>query len=145
MTEPTTPQPNVMQIQVIALAVAFSNVVYAIVLVLLSKFSMPENGFLGEDAWPLDALAPLFLMLAVALVIVSFFVRRMMLPRVRGDLAAKLRLTLIGMALADCAGVLGLLLCFTTGSLTWGLVLCAVGLAGAILHFPTRFWLEEDA
>jgi len=147
MVQQARPVTSPVQVQLIAVAVCFSNVIYAVVLVLLRLSSMPEGGFLGEDAPPTLLLGPVLLIAGVTLVAVSFLVRRAITPAVfRGgaDLAAKTRLILISMAIADAAGVLGLVMGLVTGDLAWALTLCAVGLAGAILHFPTRVWLEEE-
>ncbi len=129
--------------QLAAGAMAAAPVIYAAIgLGMRFGGMMDETGLAGieDDLGPL--LGIIFLVLGTLFVAVSFVLRM----RVSGGqgIMERFRFVLICMALAETAGVLGLVHLFLTGSLTIPCALWGIALVGAAFHFPTRSWLEQD-
>ena len=109
---------------------------------------IPEEGYAALPAETLRVLRPALLAAGGLSALASFPVRKAMAARLLGQeptLANRLRVVIVAMALAESAGVVGLVLFlltadFIAASILWG---CSIG--ACCLHFPSRAWLESDS
>lgn len=82
--------------------------------------------------------------LAVTCAWAGYRIRDVVLSRLGGGLQAKMQAVTISMALAEVGAVFGVVLFLVSGNLLFSGVLMAIGLAGKILLFPSRRWLQGD-
>ncbi len=129
--------------QLAAGAMAAAPLIYAAIgLGMRLSGMMDATGLAGIEEGMGRLLGVIFVILGALFVGISF-VLRMSVSGGQG-IMGRFRLVLICMALAETAGVLGLVHLFLTGSLTIPCALWGVALVGAAFHFPTRSWLEQD-
>lgn len=137
-------QVNPRQAQIIAAGITSSNIVLAVVLIMLStQGSLPEI-----SALPLPAtiVGPIGIGLAASMVIVSFGLKRMIAGNQAKDIPIGQRVmqsTIIAMAICDAGSCFGFVLGFLTGELLWAIGMMGIATAGCILHFPTAGAFRE--
>jgi len=138
---------NPIQVQIVAVAVASSNVVYAVVALLLRHTgSMPGNGFVELEPEVTRILGPVLVLLGIGALFAATFLRSALTGQLTPEtdtLQERMRITLMSGAVAGGAGIFGLVLVLLAGFspavwLLWGISLC-----GDILVFPTKAWLES--
>lgn len=133
-----TPSPVV--VQAISAAMLGAVGVYAVVGVALAHLEIVKPAVEAELAGPLGAaLVVLGLLSALS----SLPLRRILIARADKTLADKMRITIICMAVAESAGVLGLVYAILCGSLGPAFILWGASLGAGIFHLPTRAWLDE--
>jgi hypothetical protein len=137
---------NPLQVQIVAVAAASSNLVYIIVALMLRHTgSMPENGFVALNPEIAGILGPAFVLVGLGSLFFATFLRRFMTARLTSEtdtLQERLRITVISGALLNSAGTTGLVLVLLAGFSNTAWLLWGISLCGDILIFPTRAWLE---
>ena len=131
-------------IQLIAAALVLSTLFYAIVGAVL-RFTGEAPPIIAADA-NADLFNYLFLFLGVTTAIVSFPLRNIMRRKLTPGAATPqqvLTLVIIPMAVAEAAGVFGLVLLLLTGQMLYACLLWGLALGAAILHFPSSGWINE--
>jgi F0F1-type ATP synthase membrane subunit c/vacuolar-type H+-ATPase subunit K len=136
----------VMTAQVVALSMIGLTPIYAglgIALV-LGKLGVKMN------LTPLTGPAGQWLSLALlvaggGVVCASFVIRRAMAAQARGGADAiqqRMRIAIVGLAIAEAAALMGLVLAVLTSELTFPCLLWGISLLASLAHFPSRAWLE---
>ena len=132
--------------QIVAAAVMASNVVYVLVGVLVPLAAGGE-GLARLDTQTAQLVQTLLLAVGVMTSLASFVIRKAFLEpailRQADTLPNRTRVVIISMAMAESAGILGLVCALMTGQLAIPAILWACSIATGILHFPTRAWLES--
>jgi F0F1-type ATP synthase membrane subunit c/vacuolar-type H+-ATPase subunit K len=135
-----------LQAQIVAMAVIASTVIYAaVVLLMKTTGTMPEEGFVGLEPEILNMLSLALLAVGAASAVGSFFVRGALVARLTeasDSIPERLRIVLITMAISESASIYGLVLALLGGLSVYVLLLWGIGLSGKILLFPMRDWLE---
>ena len=134
------------KIQIVAAAMGGSIFVYAGVAYALSRMDALPTMVLDDASLKLAFTG--FLIVSVVLFILSIALRRV-LTRPRGassfDPAQRLfRATIIACALAEGAGILGLIYFLLGGAFRDALLFFAIGFIGVVYAFPTRWALEPS-
>ena len=136
------------QVQLVAIAAASSNIVYIIVaLALRHTGSMAEDGLAPLDPKITGILGPVFVLVGLGALFLGIYLRSAMAARLTSEtetLQERLRITLISGALSNSAGLFGLVLVLLAGFSNTAWLLWGVSFCGAILVFPTRAWLEAN-
>jgi hypothetical protein len=144
MTMPQS-RPEVLQTQIIAVALLASPLIHAIILGLLTATgALPAEGLSPELGIPRDMGMIAVLLLAAAPVMAGFMLRRFMLAQLSPEsgLPGRTRIVIVSLALAEAGGVIGLLYGLLTGHLAGGFLAIGVAFVGGLLFFPSRAWLE---
>lgn len=136
------PAPQLAQARLIAICLLLVTVGYAVLgTILVVKHLIPEHG-LGElEGQSAFLVKTVLLVSGVTTASGSFLQRRVLdgrAPRGPEGFPARFRNMLVGMALAESAGVMGFVVALLTGDTTLPLLLWGVAIAACILHFPTR-------
>ena len=130
-------------VQLVAGAILAGTVFYAVLGAALVHFKLVQLHILSEGVSHVVGI--LFLCIGASLVVVSFLLRKILersLSLFGSALSVRFLIVMVTMSLADTAGVLGLVLAILSGTLGYAFLLWSCALAGCILHFPTRSWLE---
>ena len=148
MSGNTLAPDEMLRARLVAAAVAACPLIYAVVVVALDfTGSMPKGGFVGLEPSLAQLLGFLFLVMAVVFAVGSFPFRTFLVAHepASGGIPARIRSMLVAMALCEAGAVLGLVHALLAGLTLHAWLLWAVSIAGCILLFPTRAWLEKPA
>jgi len=136
--------PNARGLQVIAAAILGATAVYAVVGTALVRMKI----LTAEPIIPADRVSGLgltLILIGVFAAAASFLVRRVIAPVILAQdqsIISRFRVTIISMAVAESAGVIGLVYAILSQKLDVPFILWGISLAASIGHFPTRTWLE---
>lgn len=107
---------------------------------------LPRDGIAGLPP-DIDRLVNTVLTLAGLLAVVSSLPLRKALdgrvPPGETGLPSRMRNAIVGMALSESAGAMGLVTALLTGSLPIPMILWGAAIGGCILHFPTRRIVDD--
>ena len=148
MSDNTLAPGEVLRARIVAAAIAACPLIYAVVVVALDLAgSMPEDGFVGLGPSLAQLLGLLFLAMAVVFAVGSFPIRAFLVAHepAGAGIPARIRSMLVAMAVCEAGAVLGLVHAMLAGLTLHAWLLWAVSIAGCILLFPTRAWLERPA
>jgi hypothetical protein len=136
--------PNARGLQVVAAAILGAPVAYAVVgTALVSMKILTAEPIIPPDR--VSGVGLVLILIGVFAAAASFLVRRVIAPRILiqdQSVFGRFRITIISMAVAESAGVIGLVYAILSQKLDVPFVLWGISLAASIGHFPTRAWLE---
>jgi len=130
--------------QLVGIAILASPLVLLVLL-----FVMDTNQPLPFTEQPLDpnTLGGAALVISLAAVAVSFGMKRILLSAPvqegRSRVQQRFNASIVAMAIAEFAALLGFVVGLLTGAWAWVLILVGVGLGGMILHVPTKRFLLD--
>lgn len=131
-------------VQLVAGGILAATLLYAALGAALVHLQIVQIQILPEDLS--RVLGILFVCVGASTVVASFPLRKMLERRLlsaTSTLSDRFRVVIVAMSLADAAGVMGFVYAILSGTLGYALLLWSCALVGCILHFPTRFWLEQ--
>ena len=144
MSDKPRNNPASTSVQLVAGGILAGTLFYAALGAALVHFKLVQLHILSEGMS--HVLGIVFLCVGASLVVTSFLLRRMIEKRLLpygSALSVRFLIVMVSMSLADTAGVLGLVHAILSGTLGYAFLLWSCALAGCILHFPTRSWLEK--
>lgn len=139
------PQPSLNSAKGAAIGIFAGTVLYPVIGTVLIKIGVLPVGGSGMPEESARMLEYLLLAAGVCTTAGSFALRRILdssVPRGPEAFARKFRNMLVGMAMAEGAGVFGLIIAFMTGALPYALILWGISIGACVLHFPTSSLLE---
>ena len=145
-TAPLSAQ-QILQAQIVAVAIIASPLIYTVVCVLLQQFSMPPGeGFVFKSSEVSPLIGVACAGLGVFLVVAAFYMRSFLeRQNANPSLEGRMRTMMICMAIAEQGGVLGIVYFLLSGRLPEALVTFAIAFVGSALLFPTRDWLTGES
>ncbi|GMU91480.1 MAG: hypothetical protein AMXMBFR4_05380 [Candidatus Hydrogenedentota bacterium] len=139
------PPPSLNSAKVVAVGICAGTVVYPVIGTLLIKIGVLPVGGPGMQDESAHMLEYLLLAAGACAAAGSFALRRVLdssVPRGPEAFARKFRNMLVGIAMAEGAGVFGLIIAIMTGALPYALTLWGISIAACVLHFPTKSMTE---
>jgi len=133
-------------VQLVAGGILVATLIYASVGAAVVHMNLLQIDPLPENV--LSLMGILFLCLGTSAVVASFPLRKIFEKRLlsaNSTLSDRFRIVIVTMSIADAAGVMGLVYALLSGTLGYAFLLWSCALAGCILHFPTRAWLEPTS
>lgn len=135
-------EPSVGRIQLVC---AFP--VLGVVVLTVLTVAIVKGNLLGDiEVDSAGLIAPIFTVLSVMLVILSFGLKALLvsqLPNGRAPAQRIFNIAFIAVALAEFGGVAGFIVGILTRDLTLPMICFGSALAGCLLQFPTRAWLTN--
>lgn len=142
----TQPRQSVAAVQLCAVATSISPIVYAVVmLVMASQGALPFGPEALIEPGLVKPIGTILLVVGVGVALLSFWARAMLTHQLTEDtdsLQARMRITLICMAISNTPAIFGLVLALMAGLSVYVWTTWGISLAANVYHFPTRAWLE---
>jgi len=146
MTRPNERPITVIQVQLIAIALALTPLIYLLLCFIIQKFVMEKSGSFGNLPSSLHMiLFVVGLSIGTTSIFGGHFLRGLMLSQAQAkNLKLKMRIVIVTLTFGETSAIFGLVFFLITGKLIEASILIALGFASAITLFPTRRWLEKE-